>query len=393
LVEITYKKKLLLQAFASQENASTTNTVIFDVIKSNNDRMKRVASIIGIVLVLGLLAFPKVKDYLLASEISSANEIASEALLQVDVFIVKPDIIENKIFTTGTLTSNEEVELASESSGLIQSIALREGQDVQKNELLVKINDSELKAQLKRGDFRLTLAEDREKRQKQLLDKGGISQEEYEATLNEVNVLRAEVSLIQAQIEKTEIRAPFNGKLGLKYVSDGSYITPSTRIATLQDINPIKINFSIPERYASQIEVGNQVTFTVQGIEDTLEAEVYAKEPRIDSDTRTLQVRAKSSNPDNKLLPGAFADLELTLQTIENAMMVPTISLVPELQGQKVFLIKNGVIEPRSVKTGLRNESKIQIIEGIAIGDTVLTTGLLQVRPQMKVLISDVDGE
>jgi len=355
--------------------------------------MKRVASIIGIVLVLGLLAFPKVKDYLLASEISSANEIASEALLQVDVFIVKPDIIENKIFTTGTLTSNEEVELASESSGLIQSIALREGQDVQKNELLVKINDSELKAQLKRGDFRLTLAEDREKRQKQLLDKGGISQEEYEATLNEVNVLRAEVSLIQAQIEKTEIRAPFNGKLGLKYVSDGSYITPSTRIATLQDINPIKINFSIPERYASQIEVGNQVTFTVQGIEDTLEAEVYAKEPRIDSDTRTLQVRAKSSNPDNKLLPGAFADLELTLQTIENAMMVPTISLVPELQGQKVFLIKNGVIEPRSVKTGLRNESKIQIIEGIAIGDTVLTTGLLQVRPQMKVLISDVDGE
>ena len=393
MVEITYKKKLLLQAFASQENASTTNTVIFDVIKSNNDRMKRVASIIGIVLVLGLLAFPKVKDYLLASEISSANEIASEALLQVDVFIVKPDIIENKIFTTGTLTSNEEVELASESSGLIQSIALREGQDVQKNELLVKINDSELKAQLKRGDFRLTLAEDREKRQKQLLDKGGISQEEYEATLNEVNVLRAEVSLIQAQIEKTEIRAPFNGKLGLKYVSDGSYITPSTRIATLQDINPIKINFSIPERYASQIEVGNQVTFTVQGIEDTLEAEVYAKEPRIDSDTRTLQVRAKSSNPDNKLLPGAFADLELTLQTIENAMMVPTISLVPELQGQKVFLIKNGVIEPRSVKTGLRNESKIQIIEGIAIGDTVLTTGLLQVRPQMKVLISDVDGE
>ena len=355
--------------------------------------MKRAASIVGIILVIGILAYPKVKDYLIASELKSTNAQASQAPLQVDVFIVKPDIIEDNIFTTGTLTSNEEVELASESSGLIQSIALREGQDVQKGELLVKINDSELKAQFKRADFRLNLAEDREKRQTQLLEKGGISQEEYDATLNEVNVLRAEVSLIEAQIDKTEIRAPFTGKLGLKYVSDGSYINPSSRIATLQDIDPIKIDFSIPERYAAQIEVGNKVTFTVQGIEDTLQAEVYAKEPRIDTDTRTLQVRAISSNKDGKLLPGAFADLELTLQTIENAMMVPTISLVPELQGQKVFLIKNGVIEPRSVVTGLRNESKVQIIDGIAIGDTVLTTGLLQVRPQMKVSISNVNGE
>lgn len=355
--------------------------------------MKRAVSIVGIILVIGLLAFPKVKDYLKASEISSANSQREEAPLQVDVFIVRPDVIEDKIFTTGTLTSNEEVELASETSGLIQSISLREGQDVKKGELLVKINDSELKAQLKRADFRLNLAEDREKRQQQLLDKGGISQEEYDATLNEVNVLRAEVSLINAQIDKTEIRAPFTGKLGLKYISDGSYINPSSKIASLQDIDPIKIDFSIPERYASQIEVGNKVTFTVQGLDTTLQAEVYAKEPRIDSDTRTLQVRARSSNPDGKLLPGAFADLELTLKTIENAKMVPSISLVPELEGQKVFLLKNGVVVPRSVITGLRNESKVQIIEGVEVGDTVLTTGLLQVRPQMSVFVKNVDGE
>jgi membrane fusion protein (multidrug efflux system) len=355
--------------------------------------MKRVVSVIVIVIVIGLLAFPKVKDFLKASETTSANAQASQAPLQVDVYIVSPDVVENKIFTTGTLTSNEEVELASETSGLIERIALKEGQDVQKGELLVKINDSELKAQLKRADFRLNLAEDREKRQKQLLEKGGISQEEYDATLNEVNVLRAEVSLIEAQIDKTEIKAPFTGKLGLKYVSDGSYINPSSRIATLQDIDPIKIDFSIPERYASQIEVGNKVLFTVQGIEETLQAEVYAKEPRIDSDTRTLQVRARSSNSDGKLLPGAFADLELTLQTIEDAIMVPTISLVPELQGQKVFLLKNGVVEPRSVETGLRNEAKVQITDGVEVGDTVLTTGLLQVRPQMKVLVTNVSGE
>jgi len=355
--------------------------------------MKRAVSIVGLIIVIGLLAFPKVKDYLKASETAPSNNSGNTVPLNVDVYVVKPDVIEDKIFTTGTLTSNEEVELASESSGLIQKIYLQEGKDVRKGELLVKINDSELKAQLKRADFRLNLAEDREKRQKQLLEKGGISQEEYDATLNEVNVLRAEVSLINAQIEKTEVRAPFTGKLGLKYVSDGSYITSSSRIATLQDIDPIKIDFSIPERYASQLEVGNKVTFTVQGINEALIAEVYAKEPRIDTETRTLQVRARSSNPDGKLLPGAFADLELTLKTIENAKMVPTISLVPELQGQKVFLLKNGVVQPQSVITGLRNESKVQITEGVQVGDTVLTTGLLQVRPQMKVSVKSINGE
>ncbi len=351
--------------------------------------MKRILSITGILVVVALLAYPKVSGYFTTQHEVSRSSGGNNPL-QVDVFIVKPDTIEDKIFTTGTLRANEEVQLSSESSGLIEEIYLREGREVNRGDLLVKINDSELKAQLRRAEFRLNLAEDREVRQKQLLDKGGISQEEYDATLNEVNVLRAEVALINAQIEKTEVRAPFSGKLGLKYVSEGSYITPATRIAALHDIDPIKIDFSVPERYASQIEVGNRVMFSVQGVEDRKVATVYAKEPRIDSETRTLQVRAESANPDGELLPGAFADLELTLDTIEDALMVPTIALVPELQGQKVYLLKNGVVVPQSVQTGIRNEARIQITEGVSAGDTVLTTGLLQVRPQMKVQVNDI---
>lgn len=352
--------------------------------------MKRIISIAGILAVIALLAYPKVSGYFNIENEMNRNNGAGNNLLLVDVFIVKPDTIEDKIFTTGTLRANEEVQLSSESSGLIEEIYLKEGREVNRGDLLVKINDSELKAQLRRAEFRLNLAEDREARQKQLLEKGGISQEEYDATLNEVNVLRAEVALINAQIDKTEIRAPFSGMLGLKYVSAGSYINPTSRIAALQDIDPIKIDFSVPERYASQIEVGNQVIFSVQGIEGKQTATVYAKEPRIDSETRTLQVRAQSANPDGKLLPGAFADLELTLNTIEDALMVPTIALVPELQGQKVYLLKKGVVVPQSVQTGIRNESHIQITEGVSEGDTVLTTGLLQVRPQMKVQVNNV---
>jgi membrane fusion protein (multidrug efflux system) len=354
--------------------------------------MKRILIIIGALIVVGLLAIPKYRSLTKASAIQK-NSANPEAPLAVEAYVVEPDVIEDQIFTTGTLLANEEVELVSETSGLIQEIYLNEGREVKKGDLLIKINDSELQAQLRRADFRLNLAEDREKRQKQLLEQGGISQEEYDATLNEVNVLRAEVALINAQIDKTEIRTPFTGRLGLKYVSDGSYISPSTKIATLQDIHRIKIDFSVPERYATMIKVGKGVRFSVQGLDDTLNAKVYAKEPRIDTDTRTLKVRALSDNTEEKLLPGAFADLQLTLNTIGDALMVPTVALVPEINGQKVFLVKNGVVQPQSVTTGIRQPLKVQILQGIAPGDTVLTTGLLQVRPGMPVNIVNISRD
>ena len=350
--------------------------------------MKRLLSIAALVIVVMLIAYPKVKGFFNAT--TSAETVQNSAPLLVEAYLVKEDTLENKIFTTGSLIPNEEVELATESPGLIKSLYLKEGVTVSKDELLVKINDSDLQAQLTRAEYRLTLAEERERRQEQLLEKGGISQEDYDATLNEVNVLRAEVRLIQAQIDKTEIRAPFSGIVGLKYVSDGSYISPTSRIATLQDIDPIKIDFSVPERYASQLKVGTKVRFTLQGVEDTLNAVVYAKEPSIDTQTRTLQVRARADNKEGSLLPGAFANLELTLNTINDALLVPSVSLVPELQGQKVYVLRNGLVEPHSVLTGLRTERKIQITEGIQVGDTVLTTGLLQVRPGMKVQVKSM---
>ena len=351
--------------------------------------MKRFISIIAIVIVLAILAFPKVQGFFSSTDSPQAAQNNNRPL-SVEVFVIEPDTIDNNIFTTGTLISNEEVELASESSGIIKEIYLKEGAAVNKGDLLIKINDSDLQAQLNRADFRLTLAEERELRQKQLLEKGGISQEEYDATLNEVNVLRAEVRLIEAQVDKTEIRAPFSGRLGLKYVSDGSYISPNTRIATLQDIDPIKIDFSVPERYASQVQLGTKIRFNIQGVDGELEATVYAKEPRIDTETRTLQVRARSDNKDGQLLPGSFANLELTLNTIQGALMVPSIALVPELQGQKVFVLKNGAVQPQSVETGLRTDTHVQLTQGVQVGDTVLTTGLLQVRPGMNVTINNV---
>ncbi|HET8865443.1 MAG TPA: efflux RND transporter periplasmic adaptor subunit [Gracilimonas sp.] len=351
--------------------------------------MKKILIIAGVLVLIALLVIPKLQNSSDASTSQSGSE--GNTPITVDVHLVEPEVFENKIFTTGTLLANESVDLRSEISGKIVELKLDEGREVREGEMLIKINDSELQARLEQAEYRIGLAEVREQRQKQLLERGGISQEDYDATLNELNVLRAEADLIKAQIDKTEILAPFDGIVGLRYVSNGSYISPTSEIASLQSINPIKIEFSIPERYAGVVETGDRVIFNVQGQDDDFEASIYAIEPRIETQTRTLRIRALADNVEWRLLPGAFANLELILEEIEDALMIPTISVIPELQGQKVFVLRDGAVEEQEVTTGIRTASHVQITEGLAPGDTVLTTGLLQVRIGSKVRIDQVD--
>lgn len=351
--------------------------------------LKKILTGVVIFAVVAVIAYPKVKPLFSDGGEASVQQ-NSGAPLSVDAVKIQPSRVQDKIFSTGSILANEEVELRSEVSGKITEIYLEEGKMVDNNQLLIKINDSELQAQLQRAQYRLDLAIDREGRQRKLLEKGGISQEDYDATLNEVNVLKSEVQLIQAQIDKTEIRAPFRGRVGLKYVSDGSYISPTTRIASLQNINPVKLDFSVPERYVNRVKVGDDITFTVQGTDRVFEGEIYAIEPKIDSQTRTLQLRALSENNEGLLVPGAFADIELILETIDDALMIPTISLIPELQGQKVYLFRNGMVEEQQVQTGLRTAERVRILDGIQPGDTVLTTGLLQVRQGMPIRINEI---
>lgn len=311
-------------------------------------------------------------------------------MLRAEAVLLQTETIEDRIFSTGTLEANEIVDLSAETSGIITGLYIEEGREVEQGGLLLKINDSELQAEKSRAQFRFNLAEQREERQQRLLDRGGISQDDYDATMNEVNVLRAELELIQARIDLTELRAPFSGKIGLKYVSTGSYINSDSRIATLQEIDPIKIDFSIPERYLARVDVGDKINFNVQGYDSTFSGEVYAIEPRIDRETRTLQVRAISENRDQLLYPGAFANIVLILDEIDDALLVPTMAIVPELNTQKVYLAKNGKVEEARVRTGIRTSNRIQIVEGAAPGDTVLTTGILQARVGMGVDIVEL---
>lgn len=355
-----------------------------------NKLAKKIALILLVLVVVSALAYPKIQ-HLFSNSANPDQNGNGQQILKVEAFVPGYSSIEDKIFATGSVMANEDVDLSAEASGIITDIFFSEGRAVKKGDLLLKINDSELQAELQRAEFRLTLAEQREGRQRQLLERGGISQEDYDATLNEVNVLRAEKRLINAQIAKTEIRAPFNGVIGLKFVSEGSYINPQTRIATLQNLNPVKIDFTVPERYLSRVNLNDKIEFTVQGVDSTFTGSVYAIEPRIDSQTRTLRIRARSNNNERLLLPGAFANIELILETVDNAIMIPTMSVVPQLNSQKVYMLKNNVVTEQIVETGIRTSERIQILRGVADSDTVLTTGLLQVRPGDRVEISKIE--
>lgn len=349
--------------------------------------MKKVIGITVVLIVAALLAYPKVKP-LFSTPADTGNSQRSSSLLQVEAVQIQEEIIEDQIFTSGSVLAEEDVELSAEASGIITDILFDEGSSVEEGDLLVKINDSELQAEKRRATFRLNLAEQREERQKRLLERGGISQDDYDAILNEVNVIRSELDLINARIDQTEIRAPFSGQVGLKYVSEGSYISPNSQIASLQSLNPIKIDFSIPERYISRIAIGDRINFTVQGVDSTFTGEVYAIEPRISRDTRSISIRARSNNGGRLLFPGAFASITLVLNEIDNALMVPSISVIPELNSQKIYVVKNGAVAEARIRTGIRTSDQVQIIEGVAPGDTVLTTGLLQVNPGSEVEIT-----
>ncbi len=349
---------------------------------------KKILIVAAILVVIAIVLLPK----LLSSSESGKNTTpggGADMVIPVKAHIVSLSTLNNSVFTTGTILANEEIELRSEVSGKIIKILFKEGSFVSKGDLLIKINDAELQAQLRRAESKVKLSKEKEARQKQLRDGNLISQEEYDNTLGELNVNQADYDLIKAQIDKTEIKAPFSGIVGLRSVSEGSYVTTSTVMARLQNFNNIKVDFSIPERYSSSVKTGDDLEFKISGSAKLFSAKVYAIEPKIDPGTRTLQIRAICSSAYKELIPGAFANVELSLKQTSNAILIPTVSIVPELKGQKVYLYKNGFVMPQNVETGVRQETLVQIVDGLSEGDTVITSGILQIRPKSKVKISE----
>ncbi|RFZ95566.1 efflux RND transporter periplasmic adaptor subunit [Mucilaginibacter conchicola] len=308
--------------------------------------------------------------------------------VSVNVMIVHDTAVVNQIDITGTIDANEKVSLVSQTAGAITGIYFNEGQRVSKGQLLVKVYNQDLQASLLQVQAQMALAKDINRRNKILVEKEAISKEEYETSQSSYNAFKAQADNMRAQISRTEIRAPFSGVIGLRSISPGGYLSPTTPIATLVNIDPAKVTFSVPERYLPLIKTGSKVSFTIESSQDKFAATVYAIEPALDATSRTITVRAKAPNPKNLLTAGAFAKINLTLDQIPKTIMVPTEAVIPDLKSSKVYVYHNGVALAKNVKTDLRTDTKVQIVDGLKSGDSVVVSGLIQIRPKapLKVL-------
>lgn len=308
----------------------------------------------------------------------------------VNGIIVTPTAYANMLSITGSIDANERVDIRSEVSGVVRGITFKEGAKVNKGQVLLKIDDSELRAQLSQALTRQTLAAETENRASQLLAKEAISKEEFDIALADLRSLKAQTQLIRAQLNKTQVRAPFSGTVGLRNTSEGEFLTPTTIVATLVDTDPIKITFSVPEKYSSKVKNNTKISFTISGSNRKYSATVYAIEPQVETATRTLQLRARASNADGTLIPGSFANIQLPLNNVDKALLIPSEAIIPIQNGKKVFIASRGKAKEVMVETATRTEKDVLITSGLKQGDTVLTTGVMTLKEgnPVKVIIS-----
>ncbi len=350
-------------------------------------------------LIAGMIVYPQVKSMLTASKTAKVAPpvpgiSVRKQVLNVNGEVLKYQSLTDKVVSTGSIIPDEEVDLSFESSGKVVNIYFTEGTHVKAGDLLAKINDKPLQAQLRKLEAQIPLAKDRVYRQRTLLEKDAVSQEAYEQVTTEYEKLMADIDLVKANILQTELRAPFDGIIGLRSVSEGAYVAPTNVITKLTRISPLKIEFSIPERYAMDVTNGTIITFSLEdthGIMQTYTAKVYAVESKLDMATRSLKVRATYPNTDESIFPGRYTSVEITKREIKNALAIPSEALIPEMGKNIVYLSKNGVAEPAEVLIGLRTESHVQVLEGVQPGDTLITTGVMQLRTGMPVIIDNLN--
>ena len=346
--------------------------------------MKKLPTWFIIVLLLATLVASKFLFFAKKEEKGNARGKTSVPVA-ANYYVVKPFTFSSNVFAAGKVGAINQLDLVSEISGRVTGIQFKEGETVNKGALLVKLNDADLQAQLQKCRTQLKLAEQKTDRASKLLAIKGISQEEFDTQQNEVAVLKAEENLILAQLAKTSVTAPFDGVIGLKNISEGSFVSANTVIVSLVQLKPVYIEFSVPEKYSDKIRKGTSIGFQLEreGSTDTYSASVYAVEPRVDELTKTIRARALY-NGSLALYPGSFVKVLVDLGNIHNAIMVPTQCVIPTLKGQKVFICRNGVAMEQAVKIGVRSDEKIQISEGVNLGDTVVTTGLMSLKNESK---------
>jgi len=307
----------------------------------------------------------------------------------VDVIVAGVQALTNTVEANGNIVANEYVELHPEISGRITYLNVPEGHAIAQGTVIARINDADLQAQLSKSKVQLDLAQKTEDRYKQLLNVNGINQADYDNALNQVNSLKADIQYTQTLIDKTVIKAPFSGIVGLRQVSPGAFVTAANIIATIQQVSKVKIDFTIPEEYSNLIKKGSLVDVEVDAAQQIRKkAVVIATEPQVNQSTRNLKVRAVLR--EGTANPGAFVKVFVDAGGNKKAIMIPTNSIIPEDKNNQVILVKNGRASFVNVKTGVRESNNVEIVSGIQTGDSVVVTGVLFARPKSVLKIRSI---
>lgn len=323
-------------------------------------------------------------------EKKTAGQPPKKPPVKVDVFVVAPTLLSQDIEVPGSLAAFEEVELHPDVSGRVTAVYFKEGSYINQGSLLLKLYDGDLQAQLQKLNVQLKTAQQTTARYEALLKIGGVSQQEYDMQLLAVNTIKADMNIVQTSIYKTSLRAPFSGKIGITNITKGAFISPQTLIATLRKVSQLKLDFTVPEQYGNKIKNGTAVDFTVEGSGDSYKAVVSATENIIAEENRSLRVIANVKQPGSKLIAGAFAKVKVPLGENNNALMIPTQSVIPDARNKKVIVLREGLTAMEVVTLGLRDSARVEIISGLKAGDTILVTGLLTAKPGSKVMINKI---
>ena len=263
---------------------------------------------------------------------------------------------------------------------------------MKKGTLLAKLNDAPLQAELKKLEAQMPLAQDRVYRQEQLLEREAVSLESYESVYTELEKLKADLELVKARIAQTELRAPFDGIIGLRNISEGAYASPSTIIARLTQVTPLRLEFSVNEHLARDVKPGTRIAFTVDKDNSTYYATVYAVDSRITMSTYTLTARATYPNNNGELSPGNYASIRFSLSDTDEAIIVPSIAMLKEMGRDLVYVYESGIARQKSITIGSRTASSVEVMEGLNPGDTLITSGVMQLRDGMPVNLSEISA-
>jgi membrane fusion protein (multidrug efflux system) len=334
------------------------------------------------------LIFPSsCKEKAGAAELKAKSRVDVATI--VDVIIASPRAVNDRIEANGSVVANEYAELHPEISGRITFLNVPEGAHVAAGTIIARINDADLQATLEKSKVQLEMYKKTEERERKLLDINGINEADHDLALNNVNSTKADLDYTQALIDKTIIRAPFDGVIGLRQVSPGAYATPATIIATIQQVDKIKVDFTIPEQYAGIIKKGTMVDVQSDGLTGVhRKGLVVATEPQINLSSRNLKVRALLA--DGSGHPGTFVKVFINAGADKKAIMVPTNCIIPDDKNNQVIVVRAGKAVFVNVLTGVREADDVEITRGLTPGDTVVVTGVLFARPDAPVTIRNI---